>query len=232
MSNGSREVCCAGGFLRDGPSPNVGVDVVTSVVEELVHVLAAVVARDVGVEVLPDALDPIGVRAIGRQKVEHDPAAEGLQGAVREISGVNAVVVYDEVHATSTAVTAGEEPEQLTEERRVLACSAGRVEPPGSNVERTREVELLILARCDDAALLAAQHPVATDLGVEMDVHLVAVEHRLLRARASLEPSNLGQATLPRVARPGTEDDRLRHAEASADRCQGAALCSGVEPGR
>ena len=48
----------------------------TSVAEELVHGLAAVVARDVGVEVLPYALDPVGVGAIGRQKVEHDPAAE------------------------------------------------------------------------------------------------------------------------------------------------------------
>jgi hypothetical protein len=97
------------------------------------------------------------------------------------------------------------------------------VKPPGTNVERAGEVEFLILARRYDAALLAAQHPVATDLRVEMNVHLVAVEHRLLGARASLEPSNLGQTTLPRVARPGTEDDRLRHAETSADARQGAA---------
>src|ERR1700733_2887155 len=92
--------------------------------------------------------------------------------------------------------------------RAAFSPRAGRVKPPGTNVERAGEVEFLILARRYDAALLAAQHPVATDLRVEMNVHLVAVEHRLLGARASLEPSNLGQATLPRVARPGAEDDR------------------------
>src|ERR1700721_4010935 len=166
MSNGSREVGFAGGLLRDGPPPDVRVDVVPSVVEELVHGLAAVVARDIGVEVLPDALDPVGIRTVGRQEVEHDSSAEGLEGPVRLVRRVDAVVVHDEVHAASTAVAAGEEPEQLTEERSVLRRGTGRVKPAGANVEGAGEVELLILARRDDAALLAAQHPVATDLGV------------------------------------------------------------------
>src|SRR5579863_2768665 len=134
MSNGSREGGRAGGVLSNGPSPDVGVEVVASVVEELLHCLATVVTCDVGVEVLPHALDPVGVGAVGRQEVEHDPSAEGLEGAARELSGVNAVVVHDEVHATSTAVAAGEQPEQLTEERSVFGRRAGRVEPSGADV--------------------------------------------------------------------------------------------------
>jgi hypothetical protein len=37
------------------------------------------VARDVGVEVLPDALDTVGVRAVRGQEVEDDAALERVE---------------------------------------------------------------------------------------------------------------------------------------------------------
>jgi hypothetical protein len=101
------------------------VEIASGAVEELIEGLAAMVAGDVGVEVLPDALDAVGVRAIGRQKVQHDMTAEGVEGFTGETGGVDAVVVYDEVHAARVSVTAEEQHEQLAEERGVLAGGAG-----------------------------------------------------------------------------------------------------------
>ena len=110
-----------------------------------------------------------------------------------------------------------------SEPGRTLASRAGRMKPPGADVEGTGEVELLVLARRDDAALMAAQHPVATDLRVEVDVHFVAVEDGLFCARARFQPSNFGQNALPRVTRPRAEHDGFGRSEPSPDPRQGAA---------
>ena len=79
------------------------------------------IARHVGVEILPDTLDAIGIGAVGRQEMQNDAAAESLQGPLGQESRVNPVVVDDEVDAAGAAVAAGQESEQLAEERGVLA---------------------------------------------------------------------------------------------------------------
>src|SRR6201999_3863316 len=111
------------------------------------HGLAAVVAGDVGVKVLPDALDTVRVGAVGWQEVQDDPAAELFEGALRRAGGVDAVVVDDEVDALDLgSVVLGELPQQLAEERGALVSEARRVERAGADVERAGEVELLVLA--------------------------------------------------------------------------------------
>jgi len=57
-------------------APDVALEVRPSLAEQGLHGLAAVVAGDVGMEVLPDALDAVGVGAVGRQEVEDDAVAE------------------------------------------------------------------------------------------------------------------------------------------------------------
>ena len=53
-------------------------EVAVDVGHEFLHVLTAVVASHVVVKVLPDPLDPIVIRAIGREKVElHLPLPGG-----------------------------------------------------------------------------------------------------------------------------------------------------------
>ena len=63
--------------------PAVYIEISAAVGEELVHRLTAVVASDVCVEVLPDALNAVGVGAIGRQEVEHDATAERSERSLR-----------------------------------------------------------------------------------------------------------------------------------------------------
>ena len=50
-------------------SPSVA-EILVDLGHELFHVLAAMIPRHVVVEVLPDPLDPVVVRAIRRQEVE------------------------------------------------------------------------------------------------------------------------------------------------------------------
>jgi len=115
------------GAFGDRALPSVGVEVLAGVVEEAVQGLATVVAGDIGVEVLPDALDAVGIWAVGRQEVQDDAATEGGEGLAREPGLVDAIVVDDEVHTARASVAAGEQPEQLAEERGVLAGGAGGV---------------------------------------------------------------------------------------------------------
>ena len=87
----------------------------------------------------------------------------------------------------------GEAFEQIAEQGGVLSRSTGRVQRPATNIERASQVELLVLARRDDATLLAGEHPVTADLRVEVDVDLVGVEHGLSGAGARFERADLGQ---------------------------------------
>src|SRR5580658_5640188 len=84
--------------------PPVGLEISTGVGEQVVHGLAAMIASDVGVQVLPDALDAVGVGAVGGQKVEQDSAAQGVEQASNGVRLVHAVVVDDEMDAASPRV--------------------------------------------------------------------------------------------------------------------------------
>src|SRR5579872_5761500 len=174
----------------EGATPTVAVEVSAGGVEQVHQGLAAMIAGDVGMQVLPNALDAVRVRAIGRQEMEYDAATESGEGLAGSSRLVDAVVVDDQVDAVGVSVPARDQPEQLTEQRCILAGRAGRVQVPGAHVEGSGQVELLVVARCDDPALMATQHPIATDLRVEMDVDLVAVEHGLLGAGSRFQPAN------------------------------------------
>ena len=88
-------------------APDVALEIRASVAEQGLHGLAAVVAGDVGVEVLPDALDAVGVGAVGRQEVEGDAVTEGLEGASGRLRRVDGVVVDDEVDSPHARIVAG-----------------------------------------------------------------------------------------------------------------------------
>ena len=77
-------------------------------------------------EVLPHALDAVGVGAVGREKVKHDATAQGSERVVREMRGADAVVVDDEMNPSSASVLTREEPEQLAEERHDATLMAAR----------------------------------------------------------------------------------------------------------
>jgi hypothetical protein len=131
----------------ESASPAVAVYVSASVLEKSDHGLAAMVAGDVGVQVLPDAFDAVGIGAVGREEVQHDSPVESGQDLARATRGMDAVVIDDHVDAMSASVAAREQPEQLAEQGGVLSIGTRGVQPAGPYVERASQVELLILER-------------------------------------------------------------------------------------
>src|SRR5262249_14283123 len=155
-------------------APDVTVEVFPGVVEQALHGLASVVARDVGVKVLPYALDAVRVGTVRGQEVQDDAALERFEYTLRRARRVDTVVVEDEVDATYTGpIALVQHPQEVAEQRGALPCCTRRVQGPGANVERACQVELLVFPGGDDAALLAGEHPIAPDLGVEVDVDFV-----------------------------------------------------------
>jgi len=181
------------------------------------------IAGDVGVEILPTSLDAIVVGAVRREKVKDDAAVHVGEDSSDQFAVVDAVVVDDEVNSSRAAVGVDDAKEQQREKHAVLSW---RINPRHDVVvrcERACEVVLHVLSRRDDAALLSAQHPIAADARVEMDIDLVGVEHRLAFRRARCERTQLAQTTFPLLARPRAEDDRPRHSVASAELAQDAS---------
>src|SRR5580704_11840660 len=198
---------------RESAAPHISVEVTSGIVEEVFDGLASMISGHIGMQVLPYALDTVEVGAVWRQEVKDDATAERLESVAGAASAVDAIVVHDQVHPACASIAAREQPEQLTEEHGVLAGCAGRVQLTRAHIERSGQVELLILAGRDDAALMTAEHPITADLGVEMNINLVAVEHGLLGARPGFEQADLRQNAQPPLAKPRAQDDGLWRAE-------------------
>ena len=91
-----------------------------------VHRFALVIARHVGMEVLPDALDAIVVGAVRRQKVKDYFAVQLGEVVPCELGRVDDEVVADDVDGASVRIVGDERVEQRAEERAVLL---GRLDP-------------------------------------------------------------------------------------------------------
>lgn len=116
---------------------------------QLLDRLAPVVARHVGVQVEPDTLDPVVVRAVRREEVEHHAVAELGEEALRLLAGVDDVVVDDEVDEPRVAVLGGELPDQFAEEVAGLALRLDEGDTAGRRVKRTGDEPFF----CSDQAL-------------------------------------------------------------------------------
>ena len=75
----------------------------------------AMVTRDVCVQVEPEALDPVLVRAVRRQKVEPPPIAELGQPGPRHAALVDDVVVVDHVDRLGVVVGLDQRSQQVEE---------------------------------------------------------------------------------------------------------------------
>src|SRR5208283_4361548 len=104
------------GLGRSRTAPAIGEEKASSMVEQLVEGSAAMVARDIGVKVEPDALDAIVVWAVGRQEVEDHAPPQRRERACRDLAGVNDVVVEDEVNAPRSSVPTHKMEEEPDEE--------------------------------------------------------------------------------------------------------------------
>src|SRR5271165_2980298 len=80
----------------ESPAPSVRIQVATGIVEQPHHGLAAMIAGDVRMQVLPDALDAVGVGAVGWEEVEYYASPKSGEGLACASRLMDAVVVDDQ----------------------------------------------------------------------------------------------------------------------------------------
>ncbi len=99
-------------------------------------------------EVLPDPLDPIVIRAIGWQKVELHFPLPGRQRQLNLAAVTNLEVVENDVNPTSVSVADGYQPmNEKKEQCAVLAFAFYPGELARMGIQRTGQITLLVLAR-------------------------------------------------------------------------------------
>ncbi len=115
-----------------------------------------VVARDVVVKLLPQPLDDVIVGRIGRQEVEHDARSECFELPDNAVRFVNTVIVEHEMDPPRSPVSAAEEVQKLREYLGVLSFGYTVDDSPGTGIERSKDVALDVLSRCQHNRLLPA----------------------------------------------------------------------------
>src|SRR5207302_4988185 len=103
---------------------------------------AAMIPRDVRVDVKPKAFDPIRVWAVRRQKVEGNALAELLEEALGLLAAVDDVVVEDEVNPPGLGIREQDSPDESAEEIARLRLALGTHDSPGARAHRARQVVL------------------------------------------------------------------------------------------
>ena len=132
-------------------------EVAVDVGHEFLHVLTAVVASHVVVEILPNPLDPIVIRAIRWQKVESHLALPCCQRQLNLAAVVDFEVVEDDVNPTSVSIANGYQPmNEQKEQRAVLAFSFDSSELARAGIQRSGQITLLVLTWCQNLLLLTS----------------------------------------------------------------------------
>jgi hypothetical protein len=91
-------------------SPSSTTEITVDVGHEFLHCFAAVVPSHVVVKVLPDPLDAIVIRAIGREKVELHLPLPGGQRHLDLAAVMDFEIVEDDVNPTSAPIADGYQP--------------------------------------------------------------------------------------------------------------------------
>ena len=134
-------------------------------------------------KLLPEVLDSVVLRTVRWEEVLLENIAERPDGDLGSLGRVNDEVVEDEVDARRPRINLSQLAEELDEEIAVFLFRRDPDELPSLGVERPGDVPLLVDSRRQDELLGTAQHPVAADLRVQMDVGLVHVESFFPRAQ-------------------------------------------------
>ena len=192
------------------------------VVHQFVHRHASVVARDVVVQILPDPLDPIVVGAVGRQKVEFQFLSRlRLHRQSHLVTVMNAVIVENEVNALGVGIGLRHQfVEKIQKQQAGLSFAFDVGEPTRFGVPRAGEILFLVAPRRQHLLLAATMHPIRSDLGVEMNVNLVEIQHDLVGWQTVDKPLNRPQSTRPTRFFPRTVDDRFGPSQPNLKSCQ------------
>lgn len=152
-----------------------------------------VVARDGLVQLLPDALDLVHPGIIGRLEQQFE-AGMARQPTLREAALVYLVIIEDEHDPPCRTIGTLQMIEQVNEQQRILARVLDPDQAPGAGVQGPRQVRLDILPRGRDHLLDALGHPGIPDLGIEVDIHFVHIEHGGARGAVGQTPADGAQA--------------------------------------
>lgn len=192
-------------------------------IHELFDPLAAAAARHVGEQIEPHPLYVDFAGAAGRKECELDAVAQLGDERLSPYAGVDDAFVDDEANSASVGALGGQYPDRPSEEVAGLGRRNIPVQCLGLGGDRAGDEALLVPAIRDDLAALALEHPVAGNLGVDLDAHLVPVEDwagfcRVLREAAQLRQNEFSEGRIP-----WAEHRRLGSPEPRADRREGAA---------
>lgn len=188
--------------------------------QQFINAFAPMIPRDRLVQAPPHPLDRIRLRSPLRKKVQLDPMAPGLQVLTHGPAIVEAGVVADHMNHP--------EPPEPTPEIIQVRHEQGRVpsprwsaqdQPPCPVDQRPGQMPLVIVSGSDDLRLLAFDHPLAADLGVQVDVDFILEHGRLLsRQMAHQMPDSLAFQVVCGIVefqdRPGATPDEIHVAHA------------------
>ena len=141
-------------------------------ITKVVHVAEAVVRQARTLDVLPDAVDVVQLRTVGRKPHHTESGVDLREVLPRHYRRVVARVVQDE-HAVAAAVLRGEFGNEAQEVPGVLPGADAVADVIGPVVERTVDDELPVLPGRRHLDRLALGLPHLHEMGVQVDFGLV-----------------------------------------------------------
>src|SRR5467141_3357356 len=113
---------------------------------QVVDCFASVVSGDVCMHLPPHALDAVVLRAVRGQEVQHEPAGMLTQELLHASTGVNAVVVEDQVDTRRPPMPSLELLEERQEQVAVLALRLHDQQVRAVDRKRPGEIALAVLS--------------------------------------------------------------------------------------
>ena len=109
------------------------------------HGGAHMIARDVGVQIAPQPLDPVLVRAVRRQEVQLQPGAVCAEPGLGQTALVDDVVVEDQMDDPNAATGIDQRTQQIQELPARLAIALDVDQPLVDRIVGARQVAFLVL---------------------------------------------------------------------------------------
>src|ERR1700730_1156284 len=103
------------------------------------------VSGDLGMQILPDALDLVVLGAVRRQRMQFDAAPRTPQRPLRQVTAVDAVVVHDHMDHLGLGVTLPQLDQQADEQPTVLLGRRHPQQLPAAGIQGPGQVTLAVL---------------------------------------------------------------------------------------
>ena len=181
------------------------------------------IARDIGMEVKPELLDSIVIGIVRRQEMKLNPPLVRLDGFLRDPTGVNRVVVGDQMDPLGLGMFLRQMADELNEQKAILMVGLDPLDLARLCVEGPCQIPLGIDPGRLHGLLPSGKHPVRADLGIQIDVHLIFPERLLIVRKCVDELLNLPQSPLAALFAPGANHEGTRASPPSAQMLQDAS---------